>query len=149
MFLKANKDDANKHTDPRRVRAYINYMFDSYYMDGAAWLSDDELIHNLGVNIPGFNVKYVTEYLKDKDRFIIIPTKNESGKSSRIASVKYATVEMKIANRLIEMVNTEDTREYENVEEIIDKVQTQQGFEFDDSQREAIYSMLSSNVLLL
>ena len=149
MFLKANENDANKHTDPRRVRAYIDYMFDSYYMDGAAWMSDDELIHNLGVNIPGFNAKYVTEYLKDKDRFIIIPTKNGDSKSSRIASVKYATVEMKIANRLIEMVNKKDTREYENVEEIIEEVETQQGFDFDDDQRGAIYSMLSSNVLLL
>ena len=53
MFLKANEDDANKHTDPRRVRAYIDYMFDSYYTDGAAWVSDDELIHNLETNIPG------------------------------------------------------------------------------------------------
>ena len=149
MFLKANENDPEKETDPRRVRAYIDYMFDNYYMDGAAWMTDDELIHNLQSNIPGFNAQYVADYLKDKEKFVIIPTKGENGKVSRISAKEYATAEMEIANELIERIAIEESKEYEGVEETLAEVERNQGFQFDEHQRLAIEKMLSSKVFLL
>lgn len=145
-FLKFNKFHPDSYRDKRRVIAYVAYLFEEEYAQGNTWITPMQLIQKVVEFIPESDKEFLVEYVKESEDYRIIQTQ----KDVRITTAKNFKEEMEIASLILEKVDSNYFASgMEDVEETIELVEKEQGFEFDSVQREAIKKMSSSGIYLL
>lgn len=130
--------------DKKRVLAYFDYLFQELYSSGSTWLTVNEFVDKVKEHIPQVNAKQIAEYYKEDDRFMRI--KYHDG--IRLTTRKNIETELFIANRLKEMLS-ETPSPLNNVDDIIRRTESVQGWKFDESQIHAIHAALKHNVFML
>lgn len=145
IFLLGNMDNPDATKDKRRVSAYIDFLFKEQGDDGNTWLTPKEFMNFVIEFIPEVDVTDAIDYVNNSGKYVTITVNG----SKRITSVRYMHMELEVADLLLAKLEVEDTKEIKNVDEIILHVETGQGFEFDEDQKQAIYDMLKYNVFLL
>lgn len=144
-FLYKNQNDINASRDPRRVVAYVDFLFEEQMQLGNTWITPRQFIDSVMEYIPTADFKVAVEYINTSKDYYTITVGNDK----RITSVKNMMMELDIAQTMIDMDQKADSFKLERVEGIIQEVEMEQGFSFDEDQRKAIDEMLKHNVFLL
>lgn len=144
-FLYKNQNDINASRDPRRVVAYVDFLFEEQMQLGNTWITPRQFIDSVMEYIPTADFKVAVEYINTSKDYYTITV----GNNKRITSVKNMMMELDIAQTMIDMDQKADSFKLERVEGIIQEVEMEQGFSFDEDQRKAIDEMLEHNVFLL
>lgn len=144
-FLYKNQNDINAPRDPRRIVAYVDFLFEEQMQLGNTWITPRQFIDSVMEYIPTADFKVAVEYINTSKDYYTITV----GNNKRITSVKNMMMELDIAQTMIDMDQKADSFKLERVEGIIQEVEMEQGFSFDEDQRKAIDEMLEHNVFLL
>ena len=144
-FLYKNQNDINASRDPRRVVAYVDFLFEEQMQLGNTWITPRQFIDSVMEYIPTADFKVAVEYINTSKDYYTITV----GNNKRITSVKNMMMELDIAQTMIDMDQKAEPFKLERVEGIIQEVEMEQGFSFDEDQRKAIDEMLKHNVFLL
>lgn len=131
--------------DKRRVKAFIKNYFDNQASDGNSWVLQTQLYGYLGQEIHNIDMKFVMNYVNESDNYKVFKRDGETC----VADRKRFDIEMNIANELVRILNHKSNYELKHVEETIQKVQDEQGFDYSEEQYKAIKTMLNRNVFVL
>lgn len=131
--------------DNRRVRAFIQDYFDQQANDGNSWVLQTQLYAYLSQEIHNVDMKYVAKWITSSDNFTIFKRDGEVC----VADHKRYETEKNIARELIRLLNHPAQYELDGIEETIQEVQSEQGFDYSEEQYSAIKTMLSQNVFIL
>lgn len=144
VFLKFYKYSQEAFADTRRVVAYIDYMLDEQFRDRNTWITSQQMVAKTLEFIPKADIKFAAKHISEDSDYTIID--HPDGK--RISKTKYFNMEMYVAKRLYQMQNA-PVDDMIEVDETIARVEEEQGFPFDESQKSAIINMTKNNVNLL
>ena len=137
----------NKPNDPRRVKAYIKYMFDEMEAEGHSWISGVEFAKNIKEAIYDVNLKQAVDYVKEHEDYEVYKFDDEL-RISLSQTIKNEREIVKEINRLINGKSDVTKQLMENAD-IVKQVQVEQGWKFDKDQQIAIKRMITENVFLL
>ena len=148
-FTKADNvflsDPNNRPEDHRRVEAYIKFMFEKEYDEGNTWISPADMIAKLKEFIPMADHKYAVEYVRDSEEFVVERVEEEIHISSR----EMYNVEVEIAQNLNRLMSARCTINLSRYKESIRATESVNGWEYDESQVQAIDNMVEKNVYML
>lgn len=131
--------------EPRRVHAYIDNFFEEMENDGDSWLFLSELLNHLRKDIYGVDLDEITAWLHDSDYFFEY---TKDGKTV-ISRREMFDLQKDVVRQLFRLLNSPKKVELEDVEETISNVESDQGWNYSDTQREAINELLDKKVVLL
>lgn len=146
--------------DYRRIKACMIHILKEQAEIGKSYLTYSDLIKQLYDNldyVPEESIAKAAQDMIEKNTVWV----SEDG--DKIALMRYYNLENSICNELIRLINgtpdnpeTQDTTSYkprdfsiDNPEEIINSVEEEQGFEFTDEQKQAIYTCLENRVIAI
>ena len=148
-FTKADNvflsDPENRPEDHRRVEAYIKFMFEKEYDEGNTWISPADMIAKLKEFIPMADHKYAVEYVRDSEEFVV----ERIGEDIHISSREMYNVEVEIAQNLNRLMSAKCTINLSRYKESIRATESVNGWEYDESQIQAIDNMVEKNVYML
>lgn len=130
-----------------RIEACVIHIFKEQKSNGHTYLHLKELVNEVKKIIPKADLKLVGKILQS-DEFIIISLDNDE----RVVSLKsLAILEMNIANKVKEMLETTAKVEYSNddFEKSLKETEDAQGWSYSKLQRKAMKLMLENNVFIL
>lgn len=147
IFLSNIDNDPN---DIRRIEAFTDNLFLTRYNDGHTWMSPKDYVGIFEENFYEGDYRQGVNYIKRSDDFEIFDVENLDGsKHKRIALKKILLMELECVERLEELLNAESEMSFENIEEIIRNIESAQGWEYSEEQREAIRGVFETNVVML
>ena len=131
--------------DKRRVTAYILYYLDKTGEDGYSWITADELMGAI-----------LTDLSEDVEDQVLTDCIHEladrlwwSEDKQRIGLKKYFNLEMKIAEELIRIRDSEKKITCSDWEKKLNELEKIQGWKYNEQQNEAIKMVLNENVSLI
>lgn len=127
---------------PHRINSAIDYTLKQEENNGHCWIS---------VNSAASKVSEITELTSDKineyltseniDDFYLVDNK--------IGLMRNYKYERQIKDDLLRLLNHSGNFKVKNIEDKIRNVETEQGFDFTDEQRNAIYDSVKHNVIVI
>ncbi|PWT35097.1 hypothetical protein DKZ29_07990 [Limosilactobacillus reuteri] len=131
--------------DERRVHAYIDNFFEELEHNGDSWIYLSELLNYLRKDIYGVNLDNVLVWLEQsKDYF------EYSNRDKTIVTRKELfDIQKDVVRQLLRLLNTPREINLKYVDETITNVEKDQGWEYTNSQKEAISVLLKKKVVLL
>ena len=148
-FTKADNvflsDPENRPEDHRRVEAYIKFMFEREYDEGNTWISPADMIAKLKEFIPMADHKYAVEYVRDSEEFVV----ERVGEEIHISSREMYNVEVEIAQNLNRLMSARCNMNLSRYKESVRATEAVNGWEYDESQIQAIDNMADKNVYML
>lgn len=150
-FLMMCKNCGGDVNDPRRVKAYIDFLFEEEFAKGNTWITPVDLVSKTLEFIPSANVKAIASYVNQSEKYYSLNVENplfgELGK--RIVPKSNLLLEMNIANRLREIATQESVMELTGIEEAIAETEEKQGWQYSLEQRNAISALIKNDVCLI
>ena len=138
-----------------RLKAYAKYYLrEQANREGHSWVSLDELVQALLQIAPEVQVPDLQDMLRrwttEKMFHAHAPWLYYDKSSRRIGLTYYRELEARIAQELMRLRNA-PVQPYsrEDVEDAIRRTEFEQGFEYTDEQREAIYKCLDNQVVIV
>lgn len=135
----------NKPTDKRRVRAYIEYMFEKEEDDGNSWMTPQDFVSNLKEFIPNADLHYAVDYIQNSDKYVYL----SNGEDKRLATKRAYELEIKIVKELNRLMSRPTTMKLDNYDKSIELTEKQNGWKYSEEQRKAIDDMVDKNVYML
>lgn len=126
-----------------RLEAFTKYYLQQIgEVDGHTWIPEQIYRTEVSNNVPE-TVKWIDKFLQESD---IIYCKN-----GRIGLVEYRDFEKRIYNTIKRKMTSEQNYNFsdEEIKTAISQAEKQQGFEYSDEQKEAIYNTLQHNFSIL
>lgn len=134
-----------KEDSPYRINACIEYLLGKEEGNGHCWIEREELIEHV-MDESDLEYKVISEHIKsndfNKDRKFYLD-------NWRIGLYKNYYYESKIAEFLVELMNSPVKTIMENFDERIKEIEQEQGFEFTEEQLDAIKACVNNNVVLI
>ena len=132
--------------DTRRVHAFISNYFNELAMSGSSWVTTTMLIKHLEKEIFNCDIKEAVTWINDSDEFIVFDHDGEK----RIATRRLFNAERNVSKHLIRLRNARSSYSPdENWQDIVKRVEIDQGWSYSEKQKEAIEKILNENVILL
>jgi len=130
-----------------RIRAFLSYHFEQEAQKGNSWLYPSDVLYAVEEMLSNEDIDQ--EYFKE----ILHEMYNEEilywdDSKSFIALKKYYDLECNIKDDLLRLLSSEKEFECDNVDTKIKDIEREQGFQFDESQIEAIKKGLKQNVIV-
>ena len=144
VFLSDYKN--NKPEDPRRVRAYIKFMFEKEFSEGNTWLSPIDFIKKVKEYIPNADAKYAVEYVISSDKYKVVKVSKEE---QRITTSAMFKMEMDIVRHLHRIMKVKTSMKLDGYENSISLTERSNGWEYNPEQRDAIENMIDKNIYML
>lgn len=138
----------NKRDDMRRIKAFIDYLFDNEYQDGNTWLTPADFIHKFIEYLPMVKPEKGIAIVNESPDFLVVHMDDEPEKV-RVAAKKNVKLEIDIAKELNRLMNAPSKMQLVHINETLEKTQKEQGFTFSEEQLNAIYEMIDKNVYML
>jgi len=145
---KIAQDGGITEYDPRRIAAYIRKYLHDVAESGQSWVTTDELLgailDALGDGTPDQNITEAIQRIKDYLWY--------NDDHSRIGLKYYRQIEEKIGEELLRLRDAQSVineSEWENWQSDLRELETKQGWEFTQEQRNGIYLALSQNVVVI
>ena len=135
----------NKPTDKRRVRAYIEYMFEEEENNGNSWMAPRDFVNKLKEFIPNADLRYAVEYVQTSEDYVYL----NDGEDKRLASKRAYDLEVGIVKELNRLMSAKSNMDLDGYEQHVSRVEKVNGWEYSDEQRSAIDDMVKSNVYML
>lgn len=138
-----------------RLKAYAKYYLrEQANREGHSWVSLDELVQALLQIAPEVQVPDLQDMLRrwttEKMFHAHAPWLYYDKSSRRIGLTYYRELEARIAQELMRLRNAPvPPYSREDVEDAIRRTEFEQGFEYTDEQREAIYKCLDNQVIIV
>ena len=130
---------------PQRIKAFIMHFLEKNAQDGDSFISPsllmDGIIANIGEELDNDHLRNVLHNMQD------ILWWDED--KTKIGLRKYYELELKIAEELIRILNSENKFEYEEWEERIKEVEKRQGWDYTEQQIEGIKTALENQVVMI
>lgn len=149
-FLKADAIAMNVGFDPHsylRCSAYVQYYFTQQVQEGHSYVDNEDLVESiyevLGSNFPIESISQSLRHLSEQGIMWSSPDQ------SSLALYKYYNVERLVALNLMRLLHAENNFYFEEWEDTIAQVETKQGWDFTDEQRQAILATLEHNVVII
>lgn len=124
-----------------RVNACVNHLVDEEANSGHAWTKKNSITNKA--------IKLLNIRLDDVEKVFAYEKKTFQLKDGIVYKERYLNYEVSIKNNLLRLLNTENTYIIENIEQILNKVEEEQGFNFTDEQRNAIELAIKTNVVVI
>lgn len=132
--------------DPRRVQAFVRYLFDELAESGDTRITLDNLKTTLVKEIYKCDLHAVIDHLKNSGLYKVYKFQGDTWVSLK----EYFDLETDTARELLRLYETNvEDKKLENVDKIIADIEKEQGWQYADEQRQAIQSMLDNQVFLL
>lgn len=129
----------------KRVSAYIVHYLDEAGENGCSWITPDELmgaiLEELGDEVPDESVTASIHELGSQLWW------NED--KSRIGLRRYFNIEQKIAEELIRIRDAESYLSYNDWEDTIRRLESKQGWEYTEEQKNGVKLVLDNNVAVV
>lgn len=135
----------NKPTDKRRVRAYIEYMFEKEENEGNSWMTPQDFVAGVREFIPNADLKYAVEYVQTSKDYVYL----SDGNDKRLATKRAYNLELSIVKELDRLMSNPTTMKLDDYESSIRSIEKVNGWKYSDEQRRAIDDMISENVYML
>lgn len=131
--------------DPRRVKAYLIDYFQNLAEDGSSYTNIDSLKDHLRKKIFDCNIVDTFAMLNKDDKFIVY----KAPEGIRIALRTYYDMEKYVARNLKRLAEADSKLELDGSDQVIEKLQQEQGWDYSPEQITAINQLLKENVVLL
>lgn len=146
MFL---NDQDNVASDIRRVRAYVDFLFEEELENGNTWISAAIFVSKFKEFLPMADVRDAITYFNESGKFMTINTPDDKDNPKKLTTHKAVMLEMEIAWQIKRLNDNASAMELNDYEDIIRRVEQAQGWTYTEEQRGAIDTMLTSNVLMI
>ena len=135
----------NKPTDHRRVRAYIEYMFEKEEEQGNSWMEPRTFVESIREFIPDADLKYAVEFIQSSEDYVYI----NNGDDKRISTREAYEIEKGIGEELTRLMTAKWSMELGGYEKQVEAIEKVNGWEYSEEQRSAIDDMVNNNVYML
>lgn len=141
LALKINPDI---RISEKRMYAFLVYYFNEIGSnEGHTWVYIDKLKKIVKENVPECIEIFDEIIIKEKDNPVVLYVSDD-----RISLKRYYNIEKQIFKKINELQNSYN--EYNiNPKQAIINTQNRMGFELTDEQKEAIYSLVDNNVIVI
>lgn len=131
-----------------RIKAFLCHHFENEAQKGNSWLYPSDVLYAVEEILGNEDIdqEYFKEILYEMKENNILHW-NDS--KTYIALKKYFDLENNIKAELLRLLNSDNKFEYGDFDIRIKEIEKQQGFEFDESQIEAIIQGLEKNVIVI
>lgn len=127
---------------PYRIESAIYYMLKQAEKDGNCWTDKTEIIQ-LAAGMLSLPEAIIIEFMSNGN------LKSAYIDESKIALKKTYMQEKKICDKISQLVKSENIFRVDNIDDKIKVVEDEQGFQFTDEQRQAIYDSIDNNVMII
>ncbi len=141
----AMKTGFSEH-DIRRVSGYMMHLIQTRELEGNTFTFTNHFLEDIESNLnypPKEVIRDAMYALGEKG--LIWWDENKD----KIFSLKMINTEKEIAQELKRLQTAENTLEYRDLEEVLPKIEEENGWEFTDEQKEAVLNTLKSNVSII
>lgn len=133
-------------SNPNRVKGAILYVLSEAGANGKSYIHYSELMTTLNDLIGYVEQDIINSVAKNlidsKEVFL-------SNNGEMIGIYKYRKLEEDIATELLRLLNADSQVKINNIDKIIEATEIQQGFEFNEEQRDFIIKFTKNNVIAL
>lgn len=125
-----------------RIQSCVEYILDENANSGHAWVKRTKLISQaiklLGVKIS--DVQEILDIIEERDFTVL---------DDKVYMNKYWEYENGIARHIHRLLGSKVEYKVENIEEVIKEIEGNQGFQFTEEQKKAIYYAVEYNVIVV
>lgn len=131
-----------------RIKAFLCHHFENEAQKGNSWLYPSDVLYAVEEILGNEDIdqEYFKEILYEMKENNIL---HWDDSKTYIALKKYFDLENNIKAELLRLLNSNNKFEYGDFDIRIKEIEKQQGFEFDESQIEAIIQGLEKNVIVI
>jgi exodeoxyribonuclease V alpha subunit len=131
----------------KRITAYIKHYLKQEAMNGNSWVYSDDVWNGLDNGIGnGLDEDKIINiiHMLEQDNYLWFSKDRE-----RLGLKRYYNLEYSICKELIRLSTSTNNFIYENYEEKISNLETRQGWNFTDEQKEGVKAILENQVVLV